>query len=123
MGKRANMFQSRNYPFLGNSLFCILKEDFSNKHPRHRVPQVNFIIVPQNYYTKGITFLPAIQARNPDLGLYATPTPASQSPPGHPHCPASCQALSTLASCPATSVGWPASLPECPTQSLFCHFA
>lgn len=57
MGTRANLFQNRKHPFLGKSLFyCILKEGFSKKHPRHHVSRINFIIIPQNYSYKGYYF-------------------------------------------------------------------
>lgn len=107
---------TRSWGSLSSTVFS--RKAFLKSTPDTMYPESISSSSPRTTHTKGITFLTGLQAQNLGLCLYAAPTAASQPSPGHPPCPASCQALSTFASCPATSVSWPATLTERPSQSL-----
>lgn len=99
------MFKSSKHSFMGKSLFCILKEDFPNKYPRS-IPSSS----PKTISGKGVNFPHSHSSRKSGPLPVCCPLPSRSVTSWPPPLPASCQALSTFASQPATSVGSRASL-------------
>lgn len=105
MGRGLTCFKAgntRSWGSLSSTVFS--RKAFLKCTPDTMYPKSISSSSPRSTHTKGITFLTGLQARNLGLCLHAAPTAASQPSLGQPPCPASCQALSTFASCPATSV-------------------